>query len=197
MTGGGVEHLLASLQSPREALVVNAAACLINMGHDFAIRYEFGFLKSILVMLRHNVFCFTSKNLYVVISSCVCRHDITKRGIISSLVEPLKSPSCRVQSKIAETIATYVTGAEGRNEVCIRLWRYSEHVIFSSSLQMRAREGLPPLIELLNSNDNDVRKYASWALLACSGDAPSAAAISKLGWASVIFASFPRLLLSL
>ena len=51
----------------------------------------------------------------------------------------------------------------------------------SHCLQFRNREGLAPLVQLLESRDNDVRKNASWALLACCGDVPSAAAISKLG----------------
>ena len=112
-------------------------------------------------------------------TSFVFRHDITKRGIIASLVEPLKSPSTKVQSKISEAVAAYVTGADARLEVRNHLltgWQY----FTSFCSQMRSRGGLAPLVQLLQSSDNDVRKYSSWALLACSGDSPSALAISKL-----------------
>lgn len=100
VTSGGVEILITCLQSSREALVVNATTCLINMGHDFTIRFVFYASSSLI-------------NIHILL----CRHDITKRGIIASLVQPLKSASARVQSKISEAIATYVTGVDTRTEV--------------------------------------------------------------------------------
>ncbi|CAK8674644.1 armadillo repeat-containing protein 3-like isoform X2 [Clavelina lepadiformis] len=128
----GVEQLLSSLQNSKEGIVVNAAACLINMSQDVVIRT-----------------------------------DIFKKGIIASLTEPLKSSSPRVQSKIAQTVAAYVIGADSRAE-------------------MRAHGGLEPLIQLLLSNDNEVRRNASWAVLACSADPPTAAAIAKLGGLEIL-----------
>ena len=61
------------------------------------------------------------------------------------------------------------------NQLAVRCKR---HYVFP---QMRSHGGLPPLVQLLQSPDSDVRKNASWALLASAADPPSAAAISKLG----------------
>nr|XP_018668995.1 armadillo repeat-containing protein 3 isoform X1 [Ciona intestinalis] len=132
LTSGGVEQLLSLLQFNKESVVINSAACLINMAQDLTIR-----------------------------------NDIFKRGIVASLTEPLKSKSPRVQSKIAQAVSTFVTGAEARSEIC-------QH------------GGLEPLVQLVKSGDADVRRNASCALLLCCADPPTAAAISKLGGLEIL-----------
>ena len=45
------------------------------------------------------------------------RLDIFRRGIISALIQPLQSANPKVQTKVAQVVATYVNGADSRAEV--------------------------------------------------------------------------------
>lgn len=47
--------------------------------------------------------------------------------------------------------------------------------------QFRAEGGLPRLVELLRSGNDDVRRSVAWAVLQCGNDLPTATEICRLG----------------
>lgn len=59
-------------------------------------------------------------------------------------------------------VAAFVLDYEGRNE-------------------FRTIGGLEPLVKMLNSNDDAVRRNASWAVCVCCVDEPTAMVVASLG----------------
>lgn len=47
--------------------------------------------------------------------------------------------------------------------------------------QFRAEGGLPRLVELLRSGNDEVRRSVAWAVLQCGNDLPTATEICRLG----------------
>ncbi|XP_062608563.1 armadillo repeat-containing protein 3-like isoform X1 [Saccostrea cucullata] len=90
------------------------------------------------------------------------RTEAQGKGIVTALLEPLKSQNTRVQAKSSLAVAAYVCDADSRSE-------------------FRNAGGLESLIQLLHSGNDEVRRNAAWALAVCAVDEPTAVEICKLG----------------
>ncbi|XP_064362010.1 armadillo repeat-containing protein 3 isoform X4 [Dromaius novaehollandiae] len=90
------------------------------------------------------------------------RLNILHHGIMSALVGPLRSTNSLVQSKAAFAVAAFGCDADARNE-------------------LRNASGLGPLIELLHSKNEEVRRNACWAVMVCASDEPTAVELCRLG----------------
>ncbi|XP_052278834.1 armadillo repeat-containing protein 3-like isoform X2 [Dreissena polymorpha] len=90
------------------------------------------------------------------------RVDVQNKGVIRALIDPLSSHNVTVQSKVALAVAAYVCDSDSREN-------------------FRHSDGLPPLIGLLRSGNDEVRRNAAWAITVCAVDEPTAAEICKLG----------------
>lgn len=92
----------------------------------------------------------------------VLRVDAQNKGVVRALIEPLNSRNTTVQSKTALAVAAYVCDAESREN-------------------FRLADGLTPLVALLRSGNDEVRRNAAWAITVCAVDEPTAIEICKLG----------------
>ncbi|XP_060595382.1 armadillo repeat-containing protein 3-like isoform X3 [Ruditapes philippinarum] len=92
----------------------------------------------------------------------VLRADAQNKGVVRALIEPLNSRNTTVQSKTALAVAAYVCDAESREN-------------------FRLSDGLTPLVALLRSGNDEVRRNAAWAITVCAVDEPTATEICKLG----------------
>lgn len=90
------------------------------------------------------------------------RVDAQNKGVVRALIEPLNSKNTMVQSKTALAVAAYVCDAESREN-------------------FRLSDGLTPLIGLLRSGNDEVRRNAAWAITVCAVDEPTAKEICKSG----------------
>ncbi|XP_064636368.1 armadillo repeat-containing protein 3-like isoform X2 [Lineus longissimus] len=97
----------------------------------------------------------------------VMRSEVQRLGIINALIGPLKSESCTIQSKAALATAAFVSDADAREE-------------------FRLANGIEPLTELLKSNNDEVRRSASWAITVVCVDEPTALELSKLGCLEIL-----------
>lgn len=53
---------------------------------------------------------------------------------------------------------------------------------FDFHIQLRNSGGLEPLVELLRSKNDEVRRHASWAVMVCASDELMAVELCRLGW---------------
>ncbi|XP_043920496.1 armadillo repeat-containing protein 3 [Protopterus annectens] len=90
------------------------------------------------------------------------RTGIQCRGVMQAIVEPLQSTNTIVQNKAALTVAAMACDVYGRTE-------------------LRNAGGLIPLINLLSSNNEEVRRSACWAVQVCANDEPTAVELCRLG----------------
>ncbi|KFQ04867.1 Armadillo repeat-containing protein 3, partial [Leptosomus discolor] len=90
------------------------------------------------------------------------RISIQSRGVMTALVEPLRSTNSQVQSKAALAVAAFGCDADARTE-------------------LRNADGLGPLTELLHSKNEEVRRNACWALMVCASDELTTAELCRLG----------------
>uniref|UniRef100_A0A8B9P0T5 Armadillo repeat containing 3 n=1 Tax=Apteryx owenii TaxID=8824 RepID=A0A8B9P0T5_APTOW len=90
------------------------------------------------------------------------RLNILSHGIMSALVGPLRSTNSQVQSKAAFTVAAFGCDADARTE-------------------LRNASGLGPLVELLHSKNEEVRRNACWAVMVCASDELTAVELCRLG----------------
>ncbi|KAM8967726.1 armadillo repeat-containing protein 3 isoform 2-T2 [Pelodytes ibericus] len=95
------------------------------------------------------------------------RTFIQTRGVMHALVEPLQSASNMVLSKVALTVAAFACDAVSREE-------------------FRNAQGLEPLVKLLRSNHDEVRRNACWAVAVCANDEPTATKLYRLGALDVL-----------
>lgn len=79
------------------------------------------------------------------------RSDMTTHGAVGALIKRLKSPSCSVQNRVAHCIAALSCDNDAREK-------------------FRDEEGFDSLQQLLFSNDDDVRRSASWAISVIAQD---------------------------
>ncbi|KAM9646928.1 armadillo repeat-containing protein 3 [Morphnus guianensis] len=89
------------------------------------------------------------------------RINIQSCGIMSVLAKPLCSTSSQVQSKAAFAVAAFGCDADARTE-------------------LRNAGGLGPLVELLYSKDEEVRRNACWAVMVCASDELTAVELCRL-----------------
>ncbi|XP_071087902.1 armadillo repeat-containing protein 3-like isoform X2 [Haliotis cracherodii] len=97
----------------------------------------------------------------------VLRIECLNRAVVSSLIDPLKTSNTNVQSKAALALAAFVCDADARTE-------------------LRVSGGVEPLIVLLHSGNDEVRRNTSWAITVCGVDEPTATEICKLGGLEVL-----------
>uniref|UniRef100_A0A5F5PIP9 Armadillo repeat containing 3 n=1 Tax=Equus caballus TaxID=9796 RepID=A0A5F5PIP9_HORSE len=90
------------------------------------------------------------------------RVNIQSHDIMHALIGPLHSANTVVQSKAALTVAATACDAEAQTE-------------------LRNAGGLEPLVELLRSKNDEVRKNASWAVMVCANEELMAVELCKLG----------------
>ncbi|XP_048151135.1 armadillo repeat-containing protein 3 isoform X4 [Corvus hawaiiensis] len=90
------------------------------------------------------------------------RVSIQSHGIMRALAGPLRSTNSQVQSKAAFAVAAFGCDADAQTE-------------------LRNAGGLGPLIELLHSKNEEVRRNASWALMICASDELTALELCSLG----------------
>ncbi|XP_022325530.2 armadillo repeat-containing protein 3-like isoform X1 [Crassostrea virginica] len=92
----------------------------------------------------------------------VLRSELQGKGVVTALMEPLKSQNTRVQAKSSLAVAAFVCDADSRSE-------------------FRNAGGIENLVLLLHSGNDEVRRNAAWALAVCAVDEPTAIEICKLG----------------
>ncbi|KAI0234081.1 Armadillo repeat-containing protein 3 [Lamellibrachia satsuma] len=90
------------------------------------------------------------------------RTEMNRCGVMTALIEPLKSVNTVLQSKAALAIAGFVCDAAARE-------------------LLREHNGIEPLVKLLNSGTEDVRRSASWAITMAATDEPTAVEIGRYG----------------
>ncbi|EMP37006.1 Armadillo repeat-containing protein 3 [Chelonia mydas] len=90
------------------------------------------------------------------------RFSIQSRGVMNAIVEPLQSTNSLVQSKAALTVAALGCDADARTE-------------------LRNASGLEPLVKLLHSKNDEVRRNACWAVMVCASDELTAVELCRLG----------------
>ncbi|XP_034616169.1 armadillo repeat-containing protein 3 isoform X4 [Trachemys scripta elegans] len=83
-------------------------------------------------------------------------------GVMNAIVEPLQSTNSLVQSKAALTVAALGCDADARTE-------------------LRNASGLEPLVKLLHSKNDEVRRNACWAVMVCASDELTAVELCRLG----------------
>ncbi|KAJ8298392.1 hypothetical protein KUTeg_024923 [Tegillarca granosa] len=97
----------------------------------------------------------------------VLRSEAQTKGVVTALLEPLKSSNTNVQAKAALAIAAYVVDSDSRET-------------------FRNAGGIDCLIMLLHSGSDEVRRNASWAITVCAVDEPTATEICKLGGMDIL-----------
>ncbi|KFP77952.1 Armadillo repeat-containing protein 3 [Acanthisitta chloris] len=90
------------------------------------------------------------------------RLRIQSHGIMSALAGPLCSTNSQVHSKAAFAAAAFGCDADARTE-------------------LRNAGGLGPLVELLHSKSEEVRRSACWAVMVCASDELTAVELCRLG----------------
>ncbi|XP_046279027.1 armadillo repeat-containing protein 3 isoform X3 [Marmota monax] len=90
------------------------------------------------------------------------RASIQGRDIMHALLGPLRSDNPVVQSKAALMVAATACDVEARTG-------------------LRNCGGLEPLVELLYSKNDEVRRHASWAVMVCASEEPMAVELCRLG----------------
>ncbi|KAG6934277.1 armadillo repeat containing 3 [Chelydra serpentina] len=90
------------------------------------------------------------------------RLSIQSHGVMNAIVEPLQSTNSLVQSKAALTVAALGCDADARTE-------------------LRSASGLEPLVKLLHSKNDEVRRNACWAVMVCASDELTAVELCRLG----------------
>uniref|UniRef100_A0A8C4VVU6 Armadillo repeat containing 3 n=1 Tax=Gopherus evgoodei TaxID=1825980 RepID=A0A8C4VVU6_9SAUR len=83
-------------------------------------------------------------------------------GVMNAIVEPLQSTNSLVQSKATLTVAAFGCDADARTE-------------------LRNASGLEPLVKLLHSKNDEVRRNACWAVMVCASDELTAVELCRLG----------------
>ncbi|XP_049737793.1 armadillo repeat-containing protein 3 isoform X1 [Elephas maximus indicus] len=89
------------------------------------------------------------------------RVSIQSHNAMHAIIGPLRSANTVVQSKAALMVAATVCDVEARTE-------------------LKNAGGLEPLVELLHSKNDEVRRHASWAVTVCANDELMATELCRL-----------------
>ncbi|XP_041358509.1 armadillo repeat-containing protein 3-like isoform X2 [Gigantopelta aegis] len=92
----------------------------------------------------------------------VIRTEALAKGIVTALIDPLKSGNTFVQSKAALAVSAFVCDSNSRTE-------------------FRLGGGAEPLVTLLHSGKDEIRRNAAWAINMCAVDPATATEMTKLG----------------
>ncbi|XP_041103023.1 armadillo repeat-containing protein 3-like [Polyodon spathula] len=97
----------------------------------------------------------------------VLRSSILAQGAMQALTEALCSTDSLVLSKVVLAVAALACDSDARTE-------------------LRNVGGLVPLVKLLNSRNDEVRRNACWAVLVCASDEPTAIEMCRLGALNIL-----------
>ncbi|XP_006869972.1 PREDICTED: armadillo repeat-containing protein 3 [Chrysochloris asiatica] len=95
------------------------------------------------------------------------RMRIQSHNIMYAIISPLHSANTVVQSKAALMVAATVCDIEAR-------------------IELKNAGGLEPLVELLHSKNDEVRRNASWAVMVCANDEVMASELYRLGALNIL-----------
>ncbi|XP_012862241.1 armadillo repeat-containing protein 3 [Echinops telfairi] len=95
------------------------------------------------------------------------RVSIQSHNIMQAIIGPLHSANTVVQSKAALAVSATACGYEARAE-------------------LKNAGGLEPLVHLLYSKNEEVRRHASWAVMVCASDEVVATELCRLGAADIL-----------
>ncbi|XP_025087750.1 armadillo repeat-containing protein 3-like [Pomacea canaliculata] len=95
------------------------------------------------------------------------RMEAISKGVVTALVDPLRSSNTNVQSKAALAVSAFTCDADARAE-------------------FRESGGLEPLVMLLQSGNDEVRRNTAWAITVCGVDEPTASEICRLGGLDIL-----------
>ncbi|KAG2458058.1 ARMC3 protein, partial [Polypterus senegalus] len=135
-----------------------------NMNNSIAVYKARGTepLVQLLANEREGVVAHVAAVLTNMSSQNILRSNIQAKGVMAALVDPLQSASSLVQSKAALAVSAFACDSEAREE-------------------FRIAGGLVALVRLLNSNINEVRRSACWAVFVCASDEPTCLEMFRLG----------------
>uniref|UniRef100_A0A8C4RQY6 Armadillo repeat containing 3 n=1 Tax=Erpetoichthys calabaricus TaxID=27687 RepID=A0A8C4RQY6_ERPCA len=135
-----------------------------NMNNSIAVYKARGIepLVQLLANEREGVVAHVAAVLTNMSSQNILRSNIQAKGVMTALVGPLQSASSLVQSKAALAVSAFACDSEAREE-------------------FRIAGGLVALVWLLNSNINEVRRNACWAVFVCASDEPTCLEMFRLG----------------
>ncbi|XP_044862162.1 armadillo repeat-containing protein 3 isoform X3 [Mauremys mutica] len=163
----GIPQLVQLLSSENEEVKEAAAIALANLttaspGNASAVAEAEGIepLINVLSAKRDE----TVANAATVLTNMATQEPLrlSIHGVMNAIVEPLQSTNSLVQSKAALTVAAFGCDADARTE-------------------LRNASGLEPLVKLLHSKNDEVRRNACWAVMVCASDELTAVELCRLG----------------
>ncbi|XP_026505276.1 armadillo repeat-containing protein 3 isoform X3 [Terrapene carolina triunguis] len=163
----GIPQLIQLLSSENEEVKEAAAIALANLttgspSNASAVAEAEGIepLINILSAKRDG----TVANAAAVLTNMAMQEPLrlSIHGVMNAIVEPLQSTNSLVQSKAALTVAALGCDADARTE-------------------LRNASGLEPLVKLLHSKNDEVRRNACWAVMVCASDELTAVQLCRLG----------------
>ncbi|ELT95018.1 hypothetical protein CAPTEDRAFT_165326 [Capitella teleta] len=170
----GIEPLIKMLKSDQSDVREASSLALANLtSGNLNNCTDLAKLHGIdpLISLLGDSSCVAIANAAVVLTNMATdeglRSQIQASGVVTSLIGPLTSENSIVQSKCSLAVAAFLGDFEARTT-------------------FRENGGLTPLVQLLHSGNDDVRRSASWAITVCAVDEPTAAEISKLGGLEIL-----------
>ncbi|XP_074802174.1 armadillo repeat-containing protein 3 isoform X2 [Natator depressus] len=165
----GIPQLVQLLSSENEEVKEGAAIALANLttaspSNASAVAEAEGIepLINVLSAKRDGTVANAATVLTNMATQEPLRFSIQSHGVMNAIVEPLQSTNSLVQSKAALTVAALGCDADARTE-------------------LRNASGLEPLVKLLHSKNDEVRRNACWAVMVCASDELTAVELCRLG----------------
>ncbi|XP_053116677.1 armadillo repeat-containing protein 3 isoform X2 [Hemicordylus capensis] len=165
----GIPQLVQLLSSDNEEVKEAAATALVNLttanpSNASAVAEADGIepLISVLSAKRDGAVASATTVLTNLATQEPLRLNIQSHGIMTAIVKPLSSTNSIVQSRAALTVAAICCDIDAR-------------------IELRNAGGLEPLVKLLHSKHDEVRRNACWAVMVCASDELTAAEMTKLG----------------
>ncbi|XP_014464445.1 armadillo repeat-containing protein 3 isoform X1 [Alligator mississippiensis] len=165
----GIPQLVQLLSSDNEEVKEAAAMALANLttanpGNASSVAEAEGIepLINVLSTKRDGAVANAAIVLTNMATQEPLRLSIQSHSIMNAIVEPLQSTNSQVQSKAVLTVAAFGCDADARTE-------------------LRNAGGLEPLVKLLHSRNEEVRRNACWAAVVCASDELTAVELCRLG----------------
>ncbi|XP_013923003.1 PREDICTED: armadillo repeat-containing protein 3 isoform X2 [Thamnophis sirtalis] len=165
----GIPQLVQLLSSENEEVKEAAATALVNLttAHPanvsaVAEAEAIEPLISVLSCKRDGAVASAASVLTNLAMQEPLRLTIQSHGFMTAIVEPLNSTNSIVQSRAALAVAAMGCDTDGRTE-------------------LRNSGGFEPLVKLLHSKNDEVRRNACWAVMVCANDELTAAEMTRLG----------------
>ncbi|XP_019387644.1 PREDICTED: armadillo repeat-containing protein 3 isoform X3 [Crocodylus porosus] len=165
----GIPQLVQLLSSDNEEVKEAAAMALANLttanpGNASSVAEAEGIepLINVLSAKRDGAVANAAIVLTNMATQEPLRLSIQSHGIMNAIGEPLQSTNSQVQSKAVLTVAAFGCDADARTE-------------------LRNAGGLEPLVKLLHSRNEEVRRNACWAAVVCASDELTAVELCRLG----------------